>query len=190
MIKVDEKKNNKPSRLSSACCFAQTFWRFICVHLHSAFPHHSIPVEWMGADTILVLSFCGGFTFPTPARPGPRRRVNTQTYSIGVFLRDHSGLCRMLVPLSPPWGSQFWRASCPKMGGETPFCEGLLPCKLCVRPSTPLGLRRALCSCATHCTSAALHLSCSGHFLWTFCSKRRLAEFIGSYTPPERKRIQ
>ena len=92
-----KKNSNNISKLCSAYCFA---------HLHSASTHHSSPVKWVGADTISFLSLCGGFPFPTPARPSPRRRANTQTNSRGAFhgtipasagLWSHSGLTTVVT---------------------------------------------------------------------------------------------
>ena len=138
MIKVDENSNdNKISRLCSAYCFAQPFWDFFfrafaeCLHtpLHISLSGVSCGPLW-------------GLPFPTPARPGPRRRANTQTNSKGAVLRDHSGLCRMLVPqwtghcllpgtayfgepLAQKWEEKpiFARACCP----ANPVCAGSTP---------------------------------------------------------------
>ena len=140
MVKVDEKKNNKISRLCSAYCFVQHFR----VHLHSASTHHSSPLKRVGADTISVLSFCRGFPFPTPARPSPRRRANTQTNSRGVFhgtipasagLWPNSGLTTV-----SSLGQPILAGLLPKNGRRNPFLRG--PAAL-QTPYAPSAHRRA-----------------------------------------------
>ena len=98
MIKVDEKKIIIKSQGCALHIVSLSIFACICTVPPA---HHSSPVKWVGADTISVLSFCGGLPFPTPDRPRPRRRANTQTNSRGVFhgtipasagLWSHSGL--------------------------------------------------------------------------------------------------
>ena len=156
MIKVD-----KISTLRSAYHFAQPFWHFVCVNFNSVSPHHSIPVEWMGADALSVLSLCGGFPFPRQPHlaqgAGPTRRQTQGGAFTGPFRPLQDVGPTLDWPLSPPWDSQFPRASCPKLGGETHVCEGLLPCKPRVRPKHTAGFASSnllVCTTLHRCCSA------------------------------------
>ena len=166
MIKVDEKKIIIKPQGCAPHIFSFRLFGIFWVHLHSASTHHSSPVKWVQADTISVLSFCGGYPFPTPGRPSPRRRANNQTNSRGVFhgtipasagLWSHRGLTTVSSLTQPISASLL-----PKNGRRNPFLRW----------------------------PAALQTLCAPKPHRRVCIKVCPSDFIGSFTPPKSKRLQ
>ena len=110
------------------------------VHLHSASTHHSSPVQWVGADTISVLCFCGGFPVSTPARRSPRSRANTHTNSRGVFhgtIPASAGLwSHSVLTTVSSLGQPILASLLPNNGRRNPFLRGPAALQTPYPPST------------------------------------------------------
>ena len=179
------------------------------VHLHSAPTHHCILVKWVGVDTISVEALCGGLPFPTPARSGPERPVNTQTNSRGVFYG-------IVTPSAGCWSDSglatdsslrqpFLVSLLPKNGRRNPFLRGPAPLPTpCARDA-----QGQVCFCASSapmaqwCASPGLQLGSLGHFAHSprkrgpfgpgspnCFTKTNIHYFIRSHTPPKSKRLK
>ena len=134
---------------------------------------------------------------PSPSQPGPAQGAGptprqTQrgcfygTIPCSAGCWSHSGLATVSSLRQPILASLL-----PQNRRRNPFLRGLAALQT---PCAPEAHRRVFFKSIARVHHTAPVPLCiwaaAGIFLWTFCLKRRLAEFIGSYTPPESRLLQ